>query len=465
MRVIFLLAGIAGLGMVGGCSTAYWSKGYGVEELTFSLDDDSNKLQNALTRKTNAAGITTGLVDADCMKAPVDAGREGACQQQRNAAIASLVKTSEDMCQLHLKSIYGNDAYYNIMTGTVATLFSGAAAIAGSASAKAALASISTFSNAERSLINETVYKNMLVTATSRKIRETRDTKAAALMSPATFGKTTAQYPLALAVNDIVRYHYSCSFMLGLEKALAEGTDSGVEAKKARLELEKRTLELNTDNRIAALTSAGRSAEVATDKGLLGAKARIAAIEAQLLVLVSLQAPHAAVDDIQQAAGSPPRSDAVALSKAYYALGSKLASARAALSDKVSKAKPADPAWTAVLNGKLATNIAAVDTALSGACKTTMDGLNAQIVALQGQASAAATGDARTRAGDKLDALLVQAGRFVARLDAQGNSVANATAALGKAIDDAKQAIDAGLKDKITTGLDDIAVMPGLCTL
>lgn len=468
MKRLMLLAGVSGLLAVGGCAQ-YWSKGYGVEELTFNVNEDSNKLQAALTRKTDpATKATTGLVDADCLNAPVDAGREGACVQQRNAAIAALVKASEDMCQLHLKSIYGNDAYYNIMTGTVATFFSGAAAIAGSASAKAALASISTFSNAERSLLNETVYKNMLVTATSKKIREVRDTKASALMSPATFGKTTAQYPLVLAVNDIVKYHYACSFMLGLELALQEGTDSGVDAKKARLELDKRTLELSLDNRVAALTGAGRSADIATDKSVAGYKSRIGAIEAQLLVLVRMQTPGVAADDKQSAAGAAPRSDAVALSKSYYAVAGAIAKARDALAGKITKFNPGvatwDGTWSAALKAKLAANVKSVTDELEGTCKASMDGLNVQIVALQGQVSSAATDDARNRAGDKLDAKLVDAGRFAARLEAQGGSVTGATDSVGRQMDESKT-FDTALNDKLKAELDKITPASGLCTL
>ncbi len=462
MKRPMLLAGLCGLVAVGGCAQ-FWSKGYGVEELSFNVDGDSNRLQAALTRKTDpTTKVTTGLVDAGCFNVPVDAGMESACLQQRNAAVAALVKASEDMCQVHLKSIYGNDAYYNIMTGTVATFFSGAAAIAGSASAKSALAAISTFSNAERSLINETVYKNMLVTATSKKIRETRDTRAAALMSPATFGKSTAQYPMVLAVHDVVRYHYSCSFMQGLELALQEGTDSGIDAKKARLENEKRTIELALDNRVAMLSGAQRSGELATDKSVAGYKARIEAIEAQLLVLVRLQTPGGGTED-KPAVGAPPKADAGSLSKAYYALSGKTAAAKTALTDKFSKAKPTDATWAAALTTKANAKIGAVDAALTGACKTSMDNLAAQIVQQQGQLGAATTDDARARSGDKLEASLVQAGRFAARLDAQGASVSAVTDSVGKQIEDAKLVIDTTLNDKLKADLDKITVNAGLC--
>lgn len=287
MRGIYLFVGMTGLLLLGGCATGYWAKDYGVRPLAVDSTGAAAVLRTAI-EKDPATG--TGIVDKDCFNAPVAGGRATSCQQQRNSAMATMLIASDELCQDHLKSIYGNDAFYNILTGSVATLFSGAASIAGGASAKSALAAISTFANAERSLLNETVYKNMLVTATSKKIRETRDTKASALL-PGNVKKPIDEYPMTMALRDVIDYHYSCSFMLGLEKALEEGSQSGADSKRAKFELEKRTLENYIDVRIATLNGSNRSGEVATDKGIVGAKARIEAIESQMLTLVNAQAP------------------------------------------------------------------------------------------------------------------------------------------------------------------------------
>jgi hypothetical protein len=463
MGRIFLVVGLAGLLLLGGCmQNPYWSRDYGVEALTMSADSAAMKLQQAITKKDGA-----GIVDAACFNVPTAAGDETKCQQQRNAALAALLVASDDLCQLHLKSIYGNDAYYNILTGSVATLFSGAAAIAGSASAKSALAAISTFSNAERSLINETIYKNMLVTATTKKIRETRDSKAASLL-PSSFKKSIDDYPMVLAVRDAVDYHYSCSFMLGLEKALEEGTQSGVEGKMAKLEQEKRTLELYVSARSAALSSgtpAATKTEIAADKGVAGANARIEAVETQLLVLLRSQAATAGTGD-KQVDGSPPKADPVTLSKAYYSLMTKLATGKTALSAKLKGATPATAGWNTTLADKLDGKVADVTMALgTQTCETKMNALNAQIDAKQGQVAAAADEGARTLLSDQLNALLVQSGRYAARLTLFEATYTSTTSTLIKAIDDAKQVINESLNGQIDKALNGIVASPALCTL
>lgn len=294
MRGIILIVAVAGLNLLGACSTLkgekteeYWSSGYGVKALSLDATSAARKLRDSIEKNDKNP---VGVVATKCFNVPVGGENETECRQQRNAALATLMVASDDLCQDHLRTIYGNEAYYNILTGTVATLFSGAAAIAGSAAAKSSLAAISTFANAERSLLNETVYKSMLVTATSKKIRETRDLKAAALL-PGSFKKPIDEYPMVMAVRDVVDYHYSCSFMLGLEKALEEGTQAGADGKRAKLEQEKLSLERYVDGRKAALTGAKRDAEITSDKGITGANARIEAIETQLLNLVNSQAP------------------------------------------------------------------------------------------------------------------------------------------------------------------------------
>jgi len=76
-----------------------------------------------------------------------------------------------------MKTILGNEAAFNIVTCTLTNGFSGAATIVAGEITKSVLSGAAFFSNAERSLVNETVYKSELVTAVTKKIRETRGTK------------------------------------------------------------------------------------------------------------------------------------------------------------------------------------------------------------------------------------------------------------------------------------------------
>jgi len=274
VRVIISYTAAAGVALLSGCSAFQdsWYRDYGVQPL--SIDDKSPAV---VLRKALVKNGSEGIVDASCFDAPLAASTNAtSCQQQRNSAIAVLLTASDDLCQAHLKTIFGNDAAFNIATGSIATLFSGAAAISGSASAKSALAAISTFSNAERSLVNETVYKNMIVTAVTKKIREARATKVAAIL-PSDLTKSMSDYPMVLAIRDVLDYHYSCSFMFGLEKALEEGTQSGIDGKKAKLEQERNALQLYLDTR-----AANKSLD---QTGVAGAQARMKEIDAQLTTL------------------------------------------------------------------------------------------------------------------------------------------------------------------------------------
>lgn len=258
--------------MLAGCKSWMYSD-YGVSALKLDKDTDAILLKKAITKDANN---TQGFVNEGCFDMPISGVQDTSCRQQRNAAVAVLLNASDDLCQSHLKTIFGNEAKTNIVTGTFATLFAGAATVASGEIAKSTLAALSGFSSAERSLINETVYKDMLVTAVTKKIREARAAKSTSIV-PVNFNKTMDDYPMVLAIRDVMDYHYSCSFMYGLEKALDEGTQSGIDAKTARLEQEKHKLELYADTR----------KDKTNDAGFQGANARIKAIEAQLLNLIN----------------------------------------------------------------------------------------------------------------------------------------------------------------------------------
>lgn len=366
-KLASFLLGVTLLVILGGCA-GFWTKDYGVDVLTVNPEGAAATLQKAIAKSGSS-----GFVDPSCFDVPAPAGNEDKCKQQRNVAVSALLVASDDLCQAHFKTIYGNDAYYNILTGSVATLTSGAAAIAGGGSAKAALSAISAFSSAERSLINETVYKNMLVTATTKKIREVREGKATAMLLPGTLNKSVAEYPVVLAIRNVVDYHYSCSFMLGLERALEEGTQPGVEAKKARFEQEKRTLELYVAARSAALSVGpppATKAQVDADAGIAGAIARIAAIEGQLLVLVTGQAPAA---------------ESSAADKA--ALAAKAAAADKAVADKVAADKAKAEADKAKADADKAKSEA--DKAKADADKAKAEADKAKAIAAKARADAA----------------------------------------------------------------------------
>jgi hypothetical protein len=282
MRTVMGLAGMMFTLSLSGCSTFFQSAAYsdyGVGALTLSKESAPAMLRDAIVKKS--ATDTERFIDAECFNVPVDASKAVGCQQQRNMATFLLLSASDAMCQSHLKTIFGNEASFNIISGTIANLASGWATVTSGLAAKSAMSALSLFANAERSLVNETVYKNLLVTAVTAKIREAREAKAAAII-PGNLEKDINKYPVMRAVYEVSDYHYTCSFMFGLEKALKEGIQPTLETRKAKLEQDKQTLELYVETRKTKV-------DASKDNGIIGANKRIDAIEAELLTLIKVQ--------------------------------------------------------------------------------------------------------------------------------------------------------------------------------
>lgn len=149
--------------------------------------------------------------------------------QKRNAAISRLMIASEEQCLVHRRHIYGNEAVANGTLGTFTNIFAGAAAVVTPETTKSILAALALFTNSERSLMNETVYKQMLVTAVDKKIVEQRQAKAEKILGK--MNDPVDKYTFEQATFDVMDFHSSCSFMEGLRLALEEGTN-GAEYKR-----------------------------------------------------------------------------------------------------------------------------------------------------------------------------------------------------------------------------------------
>jgi hypothetical protein len=219
MGIWRIAALVAVLSVLAGCShiKSFLYQDYGVGAIT---SDQAKKQSDLMTTLVSQDCFATAITDAN-----------GKCQAERNLAMAAIVVASEQLCTEHRKTIYGNDAGYNIVLGTLTNFFAGAAAIVDSERRKAILAALALFMNSERSLINESVYKSTINVAVDKKIVEIRIAKLQALK--ANFSKPITSYPVGVAEMDVMDLHYSCSFMHGLNKALEEG--SGTLQKIARL--------------------------------------------------------------------------------------------------------------------------------------------------------------------------------------------------------------------------------------
>lgn len=174
----------------------------------------------------------TSCIDKLKGPGPINENIEKQCT---NISIIDAISKSNEICATHLRDIYGNDAAFNIATGSFATLSSGAASITDGGSAKL-LAALSTFFNAERSLVNETIYKNQVTTHIGIKISQSRETAGAVIRAGLA---PTATYSFAQASFDLDTFHNSCSFYHGLQKVLEEGTKTSPSTRLSQLEIER----------------------------------------------------------------------------------------------------------------------------------------------------------------------------------------------------------------------------------
>ncbi|MBO9538033.1 hypothetical protein [Herbaspirillum sp.] len=229
-------------------------------ELTKTYTDLKDKLKPLITEDKCYAPIS----EAD--KALLTTS----CTQQRNLAISALVMTSAEECLRYRRGLYGNEAAWNITLGTATSLFAGGAAVAASAQGKSILGGLALFTNSERSLVNETIYKQMLVTAVDKKIVEMRDTKMLAIHSSMKNDVNT--YPVYQALNDVIDLHNTCSFIDGLQKALDEGTQGASAQRIIRLRQTLQTLRLEN-----ATVQSDKESEYAT-----ALKARIKTVSDEL---------------------------------------------------------------------------------------------------------------------------------------------------------------------------------------
>ncbi|UZE26892.1 hypothetical protein [Pseudomonas asplenii] len=221
------------------------------------------------------------LIESRCFNATVAGTDKEACRTGRNQAVQALVLGSENMCVVHRKSIYGNDAAFNITAGTFTNLFAGAATVSTVQTTKSVLSALALLSNAERSLVNETVYKQMLVTAVDKKIVAQREAKASQIANKLKLDYD--QYNINQALMDFTDFHNSCSFMNGLRATLEEGTNDSHQQKIARLRANLTVAGAEKD--VHCPKNAPAAAATSDSQQCTEAKARISAISTALKTL------------------------------------------------------------------------------------------------------------------------------------------------------------------------------------
>lgn len=218
LLVVIVMTTLASCG-----STDRWlNAGYSAPPLAMSGDQFGDL---AVRIKAKVDGATDCFADSLTSRA--------GCAGIRNRVMSVLMAESVGLCTEHLNSIYGREASFNIATGSLAALASGFAAVSTGGQASS-LSALSAFASAERALVNETIYKSMLTTAIGTKISQIREEKGKALL----LRKRDAfdSYGMEDAIFEVLAFHESCSFRVGLQVALAEGTQTTPAVKRAQLE-------------------------------------------------------------------------------------------------------------------------------------------------------------------------------------------------------------------------------------
>jgi len=270
--------------------------GYGVEELSKSyIENKNNLLLNALSEQMKEVTVNNTTTQAPflpkyCINYSTLSTNENAeCSALRTIIVGDLMAMSNQICEEHKRSIWGNEASFNMVTSTLTNIFSGAATVVTGGTGQAALAALALFSNAERSLGNETVYKNMLIHAIVQKITDKRTELTNTLRSKITTNARSDyySYPINIALLDVTDYHNSCSFMSGLELAIKEGTNDKKPQQIAKLENQIALLSTQIDARALYLKNNNISRQpedyhlADLNRRYNSASTKLAALEAQ----------------------------------------------------------------------------------------------------------------------------------------------------------------------------------------
>jgi hypothetical protein len=214
---------------------------------------------------------------------------------RRNQAQAELMTISDLDCKFYQSGIFGTQVGINLGTSLSAAGLSGLASLVTGRSAQN-LSAASAFLSTTRATINGEVYYNYVAPALIAEINANRAEARRRIIAKRRC--EIIDYPPAQAVNDVLNYHESCSFISGLstllEKAGVQQRSGDNNANGNAAQIQARIVQLNAD--IVSLTA--RQANPATADA---DKARIAQ------QLADAQAELAATRRVAAYVGTPAR--------------------------------------------------------------------------------------------------------------------------------------------------------------
>jgi hypothetical protein len=181
----------------------------GVVDLTcarFPGDDDG----------PTAYALATGATLYDPAHMPLQGEPlETARRQFRNRLGAMLMKHSDDVCTASIGRAANNEAVSNAVLNTLTTTLASVASIVTGQEAQRILGAGAAISSGTRDHLNAAIFRNVLVSAVSRAIRDERTGISRSIDEGMT--KPITDYNADTMIRDINRYHQSCSFIRGLE--------------------------------------------------------------------------------------------------------------------------------------------------------------------------------------------------------------------------------------------------------
>jgi hypothetical protein len=144
-------------------------------------------------------------------------------QRFRNETVSEMMMQSDRLCDRHLASIFGTQAYVGLSTDIAGSLLSGGAAIATGIPARN-LSAAAAMVGATKSHISADIYQGKVATAINLIIRKERNALRTVLRSNQSCSPST--YTASQAVQDALNYHNMCSFEYGLSELVREASDT-----------------------------------------------------------------------------------------------------------------------------------------------------------------------------------------------------------------------------------------------
>jgi hypothetical protein len=173
---------------------------------------------------------------------------------KRNRLQSTILLVSDAMCDRFESRVLAVSNGSNLLTGFLATVLSGAAAVVTGDNAQAILSAGAGVSTATRSLVNDEVYRGKFVQIILDTMNRSRQEKKALIQTQ--WDKGPGDYTMEQALGDAMEYHEMCSFHRGLT-LLATAVDRKTPCDQLREKQKNLLADRATFQQLAGAAAAG----------------------------------------------------------------------------------------------------------------------------------------------------------------------------------------------------------------